>query len=60
VVGIMSCASSTKWQLLGILDNRKIRDGFIGVLLPWNGTYSRDAVLASRYNKIDERQVNFR
>jgi hypothetical protein len=28
--------------LLGILDNRKIRDGFIGVLPPWNGTYSRD------------------
>jgi len=28
--------------LLGILDNRKILDGFIGVLSPWNGTYSRD------------------
>jgi hypothetical protein len=28
--------------LLGILDNRKIRDGFMGVLLPWNGTYIRD------------------
>jgi hypothetical protein len=22
--------------------NRKILDGFIGVLPPWNGTYSRD------------------
>jgi hypothetical protein len=38
----MSRASSTKLKLLGILDNRKILDGFIGLLLPWNGTYVRD------------------
>jgi len=36
VVGIASCASSTKWKVLGIVDSRKILDGFIGVLLPWN------------------------
>ena len=42
MLGIMSCASSTKWKLLGILDNRKILDGFIVVLLPWNSTYSSD------------------
>jgi hypothetical protein len=24
--------------VLGILDNRKILDGFIGMLLPWNST----------------------
>jgi len=29
-------------QLLGILDDRKIFDGFISVFPPWNGTYSRD------------------
>ena len=38
MVGIASCASSTKWKVLGILDSRKILDGFIGVLLPWNYT----------------------
>jgi hypothetical protein len=29
-------------QLLGIPDNRKIFDGFIGVLPPWNDTHSRN------------------
>jgi hypothetical protein len=38
----MSCENSTKGKLLGILDNRKILDSFIGVLPGWNGTYNRD------------------
>ena len=31
--GIMICASSTKWKAMGIVDSRKILDGFIGVLV---------------------------
>ena len=50
MVGITSCASSTKLNVLGILDKRKILDGFIGVLLPWNSTYSSHEQWCSFYN----------
>jgi len=36
--------------VLGILDNPEILDGFIGVLLPWNSTYSSHEQWCSFYN----------
>jgi hypothetical protein len=55
VVGIASCASSTKWKVLGILDSRKILDGFIGVLLPWN--YTLDSHEESSDSKSSDREI---
>jgi hypothetical protein len=43
------------------LDDKKILDGFIGVLLPWNSTWPRGMLKFQRprYHGIEARQVNF-
>jgi hypothetical protein len=43
------------------LDDKKILDGFIGMLLPWNSTWPRAMLKFQypRYHGIEARQVNF-